>query len=118
MRKASEQELSIIGHLLDRDVPGAEALRSQISDSLVYPMNEGETILRFQMPPHAVAATLPYKQSFAVEAVASDLDGCRVEVLLHVKDGLIYELEYVKVDGSELKRRPTGNDLSDFIVHR
>ncbi len=118
MRNVSQQELSIIESLLDRDVPGAEALRSQLSGSLVYPMNDDETILRFKMSPQAVPATVPYKQNVAVEAAASDLDGRRVEVLLHVKDGLIYELEYVKVDGSNLKRRPTGDDLSDFIVHR
>jgi hypothetical protein len=118
MRKVSQQELSVIGSLLDRDVPGAEILRSQLPDSLVYPMNDDETILRFKVSPHAAPATLPYKQNVAVEAVTKDLDGCRVEVLLHVKDGLVYELEYVKADGSPLQRRPTGGDLAEFVVHR
>jgi hypothetical protein len=118
MRKVNEQESSLIESLLDRSVPGTEALRSQLPDSLVYPMNDDETILRFKVSPQAVPATLPYKQNVAVEAVAKDLDGCRVEILLHVKDGLIYELEYVKVDGSPLQRRPTGSDLAEFVVHR
>jgi hypothetical protein len=118
MRKVSQQELSVIGSLLDRDVPGAEVLRSQLPDSLVYPMNEDETILRFKVSSHAAPASLPYKQNVAVEAVTKDLDGCRVEVLLHVKDGLVYELEYVKVDGSPLQKRPTGGDLAEFVVHR
>lgn len=118
MRKLSQQELSVIGSLLDRDVPGAEVLRSQLPDSLVYPTNDDETILRFKVSPLAQPATLPYKQNVAVEAVTKDLDGRRVEVLLHVKGGLVYELEYVKVDGSPLQRRPTGGDLAEFVVHR
>lgn len=96
MRRVSQQEFSVIGSLLDCDVPGAAVLRSQPPDTLVYPMNDDETILRFKVSPQAVPANMPYKQNVAVEAVTKDLDGCRVEVLLHVKDGLVYELEYVK----------------------
>jgi hypothetical protein len=118
MRKVNEQEISLVESLLGRSVPGADALRSQLADSLVRPMNDDGTILRFKVSPQAVPATLPYKQNVAVEAVAKDLDGCRVEVLLHVKDGLIYELEYVKVDGTPLQRRPAGSDLSGFLIHR
>lgn len=118
MREISQQEESLIERLLDCDVPGAHILRSQLSDSRVYPMNDDETILRFKLSPDAVPARLPYRQNVAVEAVAMDLDKCRVEVLLHVKDGLIYELEYVKTNGGRLLRRPEARDLSEFFVHR
>jgi len=118
MRKLSQQESSLIERLLDRDFPGAETLRSQLSGGLVYPINDDETILRFKISPAAVRAILPYKQNVAVEAVAKDLDECRVEVLLHVKDGILHELEYVKTDGSPLQKKPSGNDLVEFIVHQ
>jgi hypothetical protein len=117
VRELRQREISLIERLLDRDVAGAEELRSQLSSCLVNPINEDETILRFHTPPCAVPAVLPYKQNVAVEASAKDADGCRVEVLLHVKDGRLYELEYVKTDGSPLQSKPTAENLSDFIVH-
>ncbi len=118
VRKLSQQEVGLIERLLDRDVLGAEKLLSQLSNCFVYPMNNDATILRFQVSPDIPPAVLPYIQNVAVEASATDLDGVRVEVLLHVKDGRIYELEYVKTDGSALSRRPAAEDLSNFIVHR
>ncbi len=118
MRRLEQDEIDLVEQLLARDVPGAELLRSQLPDSLVYPMNSDETILRFQVSPQAVPAKVPYKQNVAVEASAKDADGCRVEVLLHVKDGFIYELEFVKTDGSPLRKRPLDKDLTDFIVRR
>jgi hypothetical protein len=118
MRRLSQDEINLVEQLLSRDVPGAELLRSQLCDSLVYPMNSDETILRFQTSPQAVPAKVPYKQNVAVEASAKDTDGCRIEILLHVKDGLLYELEYVKIDGSSLLKRPLEKDLTDFIVRR
>jgi Domain of unknown function (DUF6984) len=117
MRRITEQEMSLVKRLLACGVAGADALRSQLPNSHVYPINDDETILRFRLSPDAVPASLPYKQNVAVEAVARDLDEGRVEVLLHVKDGLIYELEYVKTDGSRLQRRPTEHDLSGFVAH-
>jgi hypothetical protein len=117
VRELKQQEIDLIVRLLDRDVPGAEKLRSQLSNCLVYSMNEDETILRFEVAPDATLATLPYIQNVAVEAATSDADGCRVEVLLHVKEGRIFELEYVKTNGSPLQRRPRAGDLSDFVVY-
>lgn len=109
-----QDEINLVERLLSRDVPGAELLRSQLYDSLVYPMNSDEIILRFQTSSQEV----PYIQNVAVEASAKDTDGCRIEVLLHVKDGLPYELEFVKIDGSSLLNRPLDKDLTDFIVRR
>jgi len=103
MRNLTEGEARLVEKLLDRDVAGAAQLRGQLSDCTVYPMNNDETILRFCLPPHAVPADVPYIQDVAVEAVAIDADGCRVEVLLHVKDGKLFELEYLKTDGTPLR---------------
>jgi len=117
MRRLKQEERNIVEALLHCNVSGADILRSQLQDCFVYPMNVDETILRFQIPPHAPAATLPYTQNVAVEANANDLDQGRVEVLLHVKEGRLYELEYVKENGTHLKRIPEAADLHDFIVH-
>jgi hypothetical protein len=77
-------------------------------------MNDDETILRFFVPAEAPVAQLPYAQNVAVEARAKDIDGCTVEVILHVKDGKLHELEFVKTDGTMLQSKPLGMDLSDF----
>jgi len=97
-------------------VAGAEQLRAQLPDCAVFPINCDETILRFIVSAQAPQASVPYIQNVAVEASAEDIDGCRVEVLLHVKDGRLYELEYLKMAGTPLQRRPLGEDLFDFII--
>lgn len=67
MRKISSQERSLVYRLLDRDVPGAEALRSQLFESFVCPINDDETILRFRLPAQLTRATLPCRKNVAVE---------------------------------------------------
>ncbi len=117
VRKLTRDEIGVVETLLAQGVAGAEQFRTQFSNCLVHPINSDETILRFHVSPQAVPADVPYAQNIAVEANARDLDGCLIEVLLHVKNGTIYELEYVKANGTTLKKRPQDRDLSNFIVH-
>jgi hypothetical protein len=114
VRKLTEEEILLVEALLRQDVAGAAQLRAQLPDCTVFPINCDETILRFSVSPQVPQVNVPYIQNVAVEASAKDIDGCRVEVLLHVKEGRIYELEYIKTDGTPLKRRPLAEDLFDL----
>jgi len=38
-----------------------------------------------------------------IEAEAIDIDGFRIDCLLHARDGLISELEFVRLDGEAVK---------------
>ncbi|WP_373064396.1 hypothetical protein [Zavarzinia sp.] len=103
--------------LLARNVSGADRFLDQMSGCRVEAINDDETILRFHLRPTAESAELPYIQNVAVEAQASDIDGFIIEILLHVKEGKIFELEYLRRDGNPIGRRPTGRDLSEFIIY-
>lgn len=45
----------------------------------------------------------PVQQRVPVEAIAYDVDKVPIEVLLHVVDGKVRELEVIKADGSNIK---------------
>jgi hypothetical protein len=117
MRELTQDEIGLVRKLLDREVAGAEQLRAQLINCLVYPINDDETILRCCVSEKVSPAKVPYLQNVAVDAGATDLDGGLVEVLLHVNDGKLYEIEYVKADGTPLIRRPLDSDLSEFMVY-
>lgn len=42
------------------------------------------------------------KERVPVEAMVDDADGVAVNILLHVKDGQLNELEVIKTDGSKM----------------
>lgn len=46
----------------------------------------------------------PVKERVPVEGHTNDIDGAPIELLIHVIDGYINELEVVKLDGSPLLR--------------
>jgi hypothetical protein len=118
VREVDSETRAIVESLLDRKPDGADALRAQLVTAHAYPINDDGTVLRFQLLPDVPAARVGYQQNVAVEAKTKDIDGCPVEVLLHVKHGFIYELEFIRVDGKALQKRPSAKDLTDFVVYQ
>jgi hypothetical protein len=53
----------------------------------------------------AHSITLP-RAWVVIEATATDEDGVPVEAILHARDQIVTELEFVRADGSPLLRRP------------
>lgn len=116
MRSLNPTELSLLEKLLERSAPGSSELRAQIAGALVRAINDDGTILRFELRPSALRAPTGPLHFVPVEASALDTDGTVVRVLLHVRNGLLYEIEYVREAPGKLEKFPSAQDLFDFRV--
>ena len=97
-RALTRRERAVLDRLLSRHFPGRDELAAQLDAALVSPIDrEGSLAFQVSGPIAMVQRRVP------VEAWYSDgAPGIRVEILLHVVDGQIRELEVYKVDGSDL----------------
>jgi hypothetical protein len=81
----------VILALLKGDFPGRQALREQVAILCGRSIDpEGSLELKASGPKADVAHRVP------VEAVMEDRDGVSIHILLHVRDGLLSELEIYK----------------------
>ncbi|MFN8636349.1 MAG: hypothetical protein U0893_21070 [Chloroflexota bacterium] len=97
-RPLNDWERDMLARLLAVPFPGVEELRQQCPHLLVSEeYGEGDPTVIFiaareQAPPVTVRYRVP------VEGRAYEANGTPVEVLLHVVDGYLWELEYVRYD--------------------
>jgi hypothetical protein len=109
-RPLTDAELSILNKLLSKDFPSRNELKAQISESSALPTNDpdnyGSVLLSTKSTVKAQV-----NERIPVEATVNDTDGVPVNILLHVVDGIVNELEILKVDGSPLKRPISPEDL-------
>jgi hypothetical protein len=98
-------ERALIEQLLAKPFPGRDEIASQLADTQVIAEGERDTrTLRFASP--AVAAPMvPTKLRVPVEGIGDDEDAVPIQVLLHVVNGAVTELEIYRVDGQPIKRR-------------
>jgi hypothetical protein len=101
-RPPTEAELAILSRLFEADFPGREALRAQARNCKVRTIDDAGS-LEFQVSGNLRAWT---EQSVPIEAEVEDEDGALLHVLLHVKDGVIRELEYYKESADGVIRKP------------
>jgi hypothetical protein len=98
----SLNQKALLDRLLSKPFPGSEELKKQVADCEAKPTgdddNYGSVYLTTRSKqPAKVALRVP------VEGLVDDSDDSSVDVLLHVVDGFINELEIVKLDGTPLK---------------
>lgn len=100
-RQLTENERAILNKLLEHSFEGSEAIKAQLANCIAIPTgdedNYGSIYLKTESD--AKAET---QSRVPVEAITFDSDGGAVDILLHVVDGLVKELEIVKSDGSQL----------------
>lgn len=103
LRPPSAAERELIQRLLDVDFQGGEALRQQLVNTLVEPIDrDGSLRLRpVEATPAAVSRRIP------VEATYVDADGVVVHVLIHVIEGVLKELEVYREDSGDVLVAPT-----------
>lgn len=101
-RKASAPEVKLLRRLLSGEFPGAAALRTQLANLFVEPIDaEGSLRLRPYGPtPACVSRRIP------VEASYNDVDGVVVHLLIHVIDGVLDELEIYREDSATVMLPP------------
>lgn len=115
-RKLTKIERSIIDKLLSIEFKGQKELAAQLKDCSATFTEDTDNYGSIYLHPMAnspaqVVLTVP------VEGLVEDSDGESINILLHVKDGLMTELEIVKLDGSML-RSPINSEQIEVLVNQ
>lgn len=105
-RKPTPEENGLLAALLTPEFPGRDELRQQLKGCLVRVLDdEGSLEVQVYGAPPAAAVV----DAIPVDATATDSDGVVLNAFIHVRDGLLAELEVIKVDGTPLRRLPPGD---------
>jgi hypothetical protein len=115
-RPLDTREQDILNKLLDQCTFDVANLRAQAASSAVWNVNDDGSILRFESSPSIPSAPMPSIHFVPVEAVFRDTDGVNIHILLHVRDGRLYELEYLKEDNTKPLKIPDAQEMKDFIL--
>lgn len=100
-RSMSDKEKQIVKVLLSKDFPGNEALRAQLETASVSAIDaEGSLRFRVSGTPAAVKSRVP-TEGYYFDRGANDRPA--INILLHVVDGMLHELEVYKDDGSSIE---------------
>jgi hypothetical protein len=107
----SDNELRVISRVLQADFPGAVELRLHATVGRAVRLDlQGGPVLEFILPADVMSASVTHP--VPVEAEGQDLDGTRIHFLLHVRDGVLKELEIYREDGQQIQRLPNADSLS------
>lgn len=109
-RQLTTAEREILDVLLKKDFPGKSELVEQAKDAEVKAVDENHS-LSFLV--HS-AMLAPIKRGIPTEARMKDTDGVFVNILLHVVDGRLNELEIYKDDGSPIETEIIPSELALF----
>ena len=58
----------------------------------------------------------PVVKTIPVEAEGEDLDGIPISVLLFTRDGLVYMLEVLRMDGEKVKQLPEASTFELIVL--
>lgn len=101
-RPLTSKERSILDRLLSKPFLGRDEVMKQLEGCLAASTNDDDnygSVHLFPANKHRAETTL----RVPVEGISNDLDGGPVNILLHVVDGYLHELEVVKLDATALK---------------
>lgn len=104
-RDPTKQELDILKHLLSLHFEGATSLKTQLNGLKVHSFDDDDNYgsIGLETSGGEVAVVT---SSVPAEGRAYDKDGIPIDTLLHVADGRMVELEFLKVDGSPIIQQP------------
>jgi hypothetical protein len=115
-RALSDQERAVVDRLLSQDFPGRRELALQLEAAMVSRIDpEGSLQFRVTGPEADVALRVPVEGRYADSS--SGTFGPAVEILLHVVDGRLHELEVYKTDGSDITIGPFEIDPVRIEIH-
>ena len=115
-RQLSERERDLVRFLLSRPFPGRDDLVGQIPYARVSEEYVGEDPSIILEVDKSLAGPAGVRTRIPVEAWGVDTDGTRFEVLLHVVDGYLWEIEVFRID-SEPVRLPDPADLQLIVYY-
>lgn len=112
-RPLAPYELELIEKLLEPEFPGRDELQHQVPSVTARQIHDDGTLeLHCEGGPQA-----PVSCRVPTEGEYLDVDGHPVNVLLHVKDGLMCELEILKNYPTEIRNPPRAQNLDVFAHH-
>jgi hypothetical protein len=112
-RSLTPRERELIEKLLEPEFPGRDELLQQLGAVTARQIHDDGTLeLHCEGGPQA-----PVTCSVPTEGEYQDADGRQVNVLLHVKEGLMWELEILKLYPSEVRNPPQAGNLVVFAHH-
>lgn len=101
-RPMSDREKQIVKVLLSKNFPGTEALHTQLETASVSAIDaEGSLRFRVSGTPASVDSRVP-TEAYYFDGRANDRPA--INILLHVLDGMLHELEVYKDDGSTIEK--------------
>lgn len=106
-RQINASEKEILSRLLEADFPARDVVCEQVLHAVVRTI-DAEGSLEFQT---TSSQTIPPGGRVRVEARYRDLDEVYVNLLLHIADGKVRELEVYKDDGSPIRTAPNADLL-------
>lgn len=113
-RRLNLWERDVLDALLAVPFPGSDGLRVQLGSVKVSEEYGGDDPSVIFSVAQDAAPPAPVKRRIPVEAEALDEDGATIQVLLHVLDGLLWELELYRPDGKSVQRRPDARSLLTY----
>ncbi|WP_428940190.1 DUF6984 family protein [Fontivita pretiosa] len=100
-REPTSGEQAMLMKLLERPFPGRDALLTQVPRCRVRTLHQDGT---FEIYVAGGLEAGNVNQRVPVEVRDADDDGVPVDILLHVVNGRLAELEIVKLDGSPIRK--------------
>ncbi len=111
----NKYERGLLSKLLEKPFPGRDEINKQIKYAKVRVIDEyGDNYgsLEFELQTDLKS---PVEQRVPVGGIAHDIDNVPIEILLHVVDGKVKELEIVKADGSAIKAFPSIEEINTKV---
>jgi len=119
-RLPNNAELAVLERLLAAEGPGIDRLRQQLPGLRVRPLDQDgclelkvENKLRTD-----VAFAVPVEATFSVSGGPFDPFSANAHVLLHIKDGLLHELEFYTDDPGDHNRLPAPDEMHIFTPYQ
>jgi hypothetical protein len=102
-RQLTNHEKEIIEKLLSVDFPDRDILKQQAALAEAEPIGDSDNYGSIYLSTDQSVPRASVKQRVPVEGLVVDATGEQVNILLHVIDGIIAELEIVKLDGTPIQ---------------
>jgi hypothetical protein len=107
-RPPTPQERALLDKLAAANFRGSSELKAQLESVQVRVVDDdGSLELVSSSGPDAIVS-----DSVPIDGESVDRDGVRVQILLHVENGRVKELEFYKVDGSKVQQIPDADGMT------
>lgn len=118
-RALSPQEVAVMGHLLAADFLGRDELAAQARVALVRRIDrEGSLSFQVDGPPAKVRGRVAVEGRYHDDGAEPAVGRPAINLLLHVIEGRLHELEVYKDDGSDIAIGPFEVPFALIEVHQ